>query len=319
MAKQPEAEGKASGAASGAGTPFGRILAIIGVNAALVLATVILASRSHGLPDLNTTTLAVGLLPVSAAMALVLACRRIDFAMPMLLCVAASFRGHSFGVSDDPFYRLAILCGLCAGVGLASALVTWYGRISSALWTGLVAFAFSLVVAGASPAAGPQWPWTAAVAGSLGLLLAGAAVLGATGLVVLPSSPPIIRSGSAGLSGLAGAWMFATASMALASQSEVTRRAITEFPLGGYPLVLAAVAMGGSLILRGRWGAVTAVALTCLGHLTWAFAWSADLGSRLVDIAVPAAAPLAAIPLYLAIDWVLRRRTGESAPTGLLA
>ena len=30
-------------------------------------------------------------------------------------------------------------------------------------------------------------------------------------------------------------------------------------------------------------------------------------------------APLAAIPLYLVIDWTVRRETSESAPTGLLA
>ena len=308
---------------SPAGGQVARFLAVLGVNIALALVAVILGSRPGGeLPELNARTLAVGLLPVSAALGLVVACRRIDFALPMILVLAATLRGQSFGLSDDPFWCLVVLCGITAGVGLVSALVTWYGRISSALWTALLAFGLWLLMAELKPAGGAavgEWPWTASLGASVGLLVVAAAVLGAIGLVNLPSSPPISRTGASGLAGLALAWMFACAAMALASQSGVARKAVADYPLAGYPVILSAAAMGGAYILRGRWGAPLAIILTGLGHLTWSFAWSAGLGNPLLDVAIPAAAPLAAIILYLLLDWTIRGRTGESAPTGLLA
>jgi len=121
------------------------------------------------------------------------------------------------------------------------------------------------------------------------------------GLVSLPSLPPIIRSGSKGLWGLASAWVIAGMAVAVASQSELST-AHTGKPELAYPTMLAAGAMGGAYILRGRWGALTAVVLTSLSHLVWSFAQFADLGSPLLNIIVPAAAPLVAIPLYLFMD-----------------
>jgi hypothetical protein len=198
--------------------------------------------------------------------------------------------------------------------------VTWYGRISSALWTGIFAFALWLILSMlkvASPAAGP-WPWAWAVGLSLGLLVVGAALLGLTGLVSLPSSPPIIRSGSKGFAGLALAWMIALAAQAVAAQSDALRLGADDV-LAAYPQMLAAGALGGAFILRGRWGILTAVIMTCLAHVGWSYVMHVDFGSRYAAALVPALAPLAAIPLYLVIDWIIRSRTGESAPTGLMA
>ena len=79
-----------------------------------------------------------------------------------------------------------------------------------------------------------------------------------------------------------------------------------------------AAALSGAYILRGRWGAPAAVVCACSGHLVWAFAAGTDLGGGVMQAAVPAAAPIAAVPLCLALDWAIRRRTGESAPTALL-
>lgn len=106
--------------------------------------------------------------------------------------------------------------------------------------------------------------------------------------------------------------------VALASQSEVAATQASE-PLLAYATMLAAGAMGGAYMLRGRWGALTAVVLTTLSHLVWSFARSADLGSPTLDIIIPSVAPLVAIPLYLFMDWIIRSQTSESAPTGLVA
>ena len=322
MKKQPDAKPEAGASESTASSEIARILAVLGINLALVLVVVIITSTEGGrLPDLNAKTLALGLLPVSAAAGLVLACRRLDLALPALLALAIALRVRPPELfQGDPPVRLAILCGVCGGVVLVSALVTWFGRIASALWTGLLAIGLWLLVRELGPVAASTggWPWPPALGASLGLLVVGAAALGAVGLVSLPSLPPIIRSGSKGLGGLASAWIIAGAAMALASQSEVAGSQANQ-PLLAYPLMLAAGAMGGAYIFRGRWGALTAVVLTALSHLTWSFAWSTNLGSPLLDIIVPAAAPLLAIPLYLFMDWLIRNQTSESAPTGLLA
>jgi len=322
MKKQPDAKPEAGAPESTAGSEIARILAVLGINLALVLVVVIITSTEGGrLPDLNAQTLALGLLPVSAAAGLVLACRRLDLALPALLALAIALRVRPPELfQGDPPVRLAILCGVCGGVALVSALVTWFGRIASALWTGLLAIGLWLLARELGPEAGYMggWPWPPALGASLGLLVVGAAALGAVGLVSLPSLPPIIRSGSKGLGGLASAWVIAGAAMALASQSEVAGFRVNQ-PLLAYPPMLAAGAIGGAYIFRGRWGALVAVVLTALSHLTWSFAWSTHLGSPLLDIIVPAAAPLLAIPLYLFMDWLIRNQTSESAPTGLLA
>jgi len=322
MAKDEKPQSEPGAAPSSAGTQAARILAILGVNAILVLMVVVFTATERGeLPDLNAKTLQIGLLPVSAAIGLILACRRIDLALPAVLGLLFALHTNTHILSSDPTIRLATLCGIGAGIGLASAIVTWFGRISSALWTALLAIGLWFLAmtfgtwGGFAPAG---WPWPAALAASLGVLIVGGALLGATGLVVLPSQPPIIRSGSGGIIGLTGAWMIAGISLALAAQSEIAH-SLADRPQLAYPPVLAAAALGGAYILRGRWGAPVAVILTGAGHLAWSFALSADLGSKILDLAVPAAAPLVAVPLYLAIDWAVRHSTSESAPTGILA
>lgn len=323
MANDSEGSAPSRGGAGGTlvGGAAARLITILIVNLALAMTAVIYAQLRGGkLPSLNAETLSLGLLPISAAMGLVLACRRIDFSLPIVLVLALDLQGNRGFFSGDTFLRLVVVCGVCGAVGLVSATVTWYGRVSSALWTGILAFGLWLVIGvlkieGAGPG---TWPWIWAVPISVGLLAAGAAVLGLTGLVVLPSSPPIIRSGSGGFAGLVGAWILAGAAVALASQSNVAQ--VTPQALqAAYPQMLAAGALGGAFILRGKWGALTAVLLTCVGHLTSSFAWSTNLGNSTADILVPALAPLAAIPLYLIMDWLIRRHTGESSPTGLLA
>jgi len=68
MANQPDERPEAGRAASSAGTELARVLAILGVNFILVLVVIVFASTDRGkLPDLNYQTLAVGLLPISAA------------------------------------------------------------------------------------------------------------------------------------------------------------------------------------------------------------------------------------------------------------
>jgi hypothetical protein len=322
MTKEAEEKSSAGGVEPSTGSDLARILAILGINLFAVVLAVVVASSDHGsLPDLNARTLAVHLLPVSAAMGLLLACRRLDLALPAVLALAVVLRnGPPRWFPDDPSLRVASLCGLCAGIGLASAVVTWSGRIASALWTALLAIGLWLLaqqMTGLLPSSG-EWPWPAALSASLGLLVVGAAVMGMTGLVALPGTPPIIRSGSRGLAGLMTAWMLAGVAVALAAQSE-SIRSLADKPLEAYPPVLAAAAMGGAYILRGRFGAAAAIALTAVGHLVWAFIWSADLGSPLADLVVPAAVPLVCLPLYLGIDWTIRRSTGESPPTGLMA
>jgi hypothetical protein len=337
MAKKEETEASAAGGGSGVGGEVARLIGVLGINLVLVLVVVIFASSQQGaLPDLNRTTLMIGLLPVSAAFGLVLACRRLDLALPMVLALAVALRGHPPKFfPDDPYLQIAAVCGAGAAVGLVSALVTWIGRISSALWTGLLAgglWLLSQQVGGQGPWAwptalvatltgttGPElWAWPAALAASLGLLVVGAAVLGATGLVSLPSMPPIIRTGAKGLVGLVGAWVLAGAAVGLAAQSEAAGP-LPDQPLAAYAVVLASGALGGAYILRGRWGALVAVLLTSLSHLAWSFAWSADMKSPMLHLGVVAGIPLIALPLYLAVDWLIRRETSESAPTGLLA
>ena len=322
MAKQSEDQGESKGAGSAAGSQAARILAIVGIQLILALVVVIFTSTYHGtLPDLDTDTLAVGLLPVSAAMGLLLACRRLDLALPAVLALTIALRGKTPSFfPDDPALRLAALCGVAAAFGVVSAVVTWLGRISSAFWTAILAtgiwvFAHDLGTP-LLPVSG--WPWPASLGASLGLLAIGAAVFGAIGLISPPSSPPIIRSGAHGLAGLLGAWLVAGVAIALAAQSEIARP-MADKPFEAYLPVLAALAMGGAYILRGRSGAVVAVITTCTAHLVWMFAWSADLGTQPADFLVPAAAPLLAIPLFLITDWLIRRQTSESAPTGLVA
>lgn len=206
-------------------------------------------------------------------------------------------------------------------MGLASAAVTWYGRISSGLWTALLAFGLWYFAKAVStwhlmPVGG--WPWTAAVAASLGVLAAGAAVLGAAGLVNLPSSPPIIRSGSRGFAGLAGAWVVVGLSVALLAEWNAAKQ-LVDRPALAYPPILAAGALGGAYVLRGRWGALEAVLLTALAHLTWSFLWNAKLADGWLDAAIPILAALAAVPVYLLADAVIRDKTSEGPPTGLLA
>jgi hypothetical protein len=331
MKKQPDAKPEAAATPSTAGSEIARILAVLGVNLVLVLIVVIITStEGGGLPDLNAHTLALGLLPVSAAAGLVLACRRLDLALPTLLALAIALRVRPPELfQGDPPVRLAILCGVCGSVCLMSALVTWFGRIASALWTGLLAIGLALLAKEFSPAIISSldtwrtggWPWPAALGASLGLLVAGAAALGAMGLVSLPSLPPIIRSGSKGLAGLASAWVIAGVAVALTSNVDATAYQMhNDYNLEfSYATMLAAGAMGGAYILRGRWGALTAVVLTSLSHLVWSFAQFANLGSPLMNVIVPAAAPLLAIPLYLFMDWLIRSQTSESAPTALLA
>jgi len=298
-----------------------RILVILGVNLALVFAVTALASIHGSLPDLNAKTLAVQLLPVSAAMGLVLVCRRLDLALPVLFVAAAAMRANPWAFTGDPWLRMLILCGLAAGVAVVSTLVTWYGRIASALWTVLLAgLLWHLpVLAKAPPLLGSAgWPWTAAVGASMGFLLVAAAVLGLARLVAPPSSPPIFHTGSHGLAGLAAAWAVAAVAMVLAAGADAPKE-IAKAPWLAYPPALAAADLGGAYILRGQWGALSAVVLTAVGHLAWAFTLQANLGDKTLNAVVPAAAPLVAIPLYLFLDWLIRQRTGESAPTALLA
>ena len=298
-----------------------RLLTILGVNLALVFAVTALASAHGSLPNLNAGTLAVHLLPVSAAMGLVLVCRRLDLALPVLFFAAAAMRANPLAFAGDPWLRMLILCGLAAGVAVVSTLVTWYGRIASALWTVLLAGLLWRLpeLAKAPPLFGSAgWPWTAAVAASMGFLLVAAAVLGLARLVAPPSSPPIFHTGSHGLAGLAAAWAVAAVAMVLAAGADAPG-GVAKAPWLAYPPVLAAAALGGAYILRGQWGALSAVVLTAVGHLAWAFTRHANLGDKTLNAIVQVAAPLIAVPLYLLLDWLIRQRTGESAPTALLA
>ena len=297
-----------------------RLMAIVAVNLALALAVFIYGSlEGGGLPSLNAETLALGVMPVSAAMGLMLVCRRIDFSLPMILAFALALATKRYIVLGEPFVPLLTTCLIAAVLGLASALVTWYGRISSALWTGLLAFSLWLLLTVLEiPRAGPgPWPWPWALLLALAVIGGGSAVLGATGLLSPPNMPPIIRTGVRGLPGLVAAWMLAAVTCALASLSKAAHLSAEEIQ-EAYPQVLSAAVLGGGFILRGKWGAPTAVGLACLGHLVWAFAYQTHLPVTTVDILLPAGAPLVAIPLYLVIDRLIRRSTGESAPTGLL-
>jgi hypothetical protein len=304
--------------------PLLRLLVALAMNLALLVAVTVLASRHKGLPELTAETLMVGLLPVSAAMGLVLVCRRLDLSLPALFVLAAMLRANRFAFEEGaPAARLAAIGGICAGACLVAAAVTWYGRIASGLWTGLVALGATAMAAKAEPLPVPLgavegWPWPVAVGVSMGFLVLGAAVLGGGRLVVPPSRPPLIGGDARGFAGLASAWVIAGLAVALAASSDKAVAA-SDDPLLVYFAPLAAAALSGALVLRGRWGAVAAVGLASVGHLVWALAWSADLGGREVDLVLPAAAPLAAVPLYLLIDAAIRRWTRESAPTGLLA
>ncbi|MCX5683060.1 MAG: hypothetical protein NT049_05170 [Planctomycetota bacterium] len=322
MKNQPEEKPAAGGgAATSTGSELARVLAILGVNLIFVMVAVVFTSTGRGkLPDLNFQTLMVGLLPVSAAMGLMLGCRRLDLSLPAVFALMIALRGNPFILHGSEISRMGILCGIGAGLGAASALVTWIGRMASALWTALLAMALWAVLPQVSvlmPTSG-MWAWPVALAAALGALVVGGMAMGLTGMVALPSTPPIIRTGARGLSGLVGAWMVAGVALALAAQS-ADAKPMAGDPLAAYPAMLAAGALGGAYILRGRWGAVVAVALTCVSHLAWAFTVSTDFGSPLADALVPMAAPLAAVPLYLLVDRAIRSSTSESAPTGLLA
>jgi len=297
-----------------------RAMAVAAVNIALGVTVFILGSLKGGkLPALDTRTLGIGVMPVSAAMALMLSCRRIDFALPMILAFALAFQTKRLIVVGEPYVSLLTTVGIAAALGLASALVTWYGRISSALWTGILGFSLWMVLAVLKipdPGPGP-WPWPAALALTLALVAGGAALLGTVGFVNPPNLPPIMHAGGRGLTGLILAWVLASITCALASLSDAARLPADRLQ-AAYPLALSAAVLSGAFIQRGRWGAMTAIALACLGHLVWAFTYETHLANETADVLLPAAAPLAAIPLYLGIDWLIRRSTGETAPTGLL-
>ena len=146
MAKDEKPQSEPGSAAGSAGTQAARILAVLGVNVILVLMVIVFtATERGGLPDLNAKTLQIDLLPVSAALGLILACRRIDLALPAVLGVLFALQTSRHILPDDATIRLAALCGIGAGIGLASALVTWFGRISSALWTALLAVGLWIV------------------------------------------------------------------------------------------------------------------------------------------------------------------------------
>jgi len=320
MKNQPEEKPSSGGAAVSTGSELARVLAILGINLIFVLIAVFFATGRGRLPDLNFQTLFVGVLPISAAMGLMLGCRRLDLALPAVFALMVALRGNSHILPGDEMSRMGILCGIGAGIGILSSLVTWIGRIASAFWTALLAVVLWVLaqhVTATFPASG-TWAWPVALAASLCALGVGGVAMGATGLVALPSTPPIIRTGARGLTGLVGAWMIAGVALALAAQAE-TAKSVASQPLTAYPSMLAAGALGGAYILRGRWGAVVAVALTCASHLAWAFVMSTDFGDPLADALVPAAAPVVAVPLYLLVDRAIRSSTSESAPTGLLA
>ncbi|MCX5654631.1 MAG: hypothetical protein NTY65_08305 [Planctomycetota bacterium] len=321
MKNQPEEKPSAGGSTTSAGSELARILAILGINLIFVLVAVVFASSGHGnLPDLNFQTLMVGTLPVSAAMGLMLGCRRLDLALPAVFALMIALSGNSHVLPGDDWTRLGFLCAIAAGIGLLSALVTWIGRVASAFWTALLALVLWMLAQHVTVvlATSGQWQWPVALAASLCALVVGGVAMGATGMVALPTTPPIIRTGARGLAGLVCAWMIAGIALALAAQSE-TAKSMADQPMAAYPAMLAAGALGGAFILRGRWGAVVAVALTCAGHLAWAFAVSTDFGNPLADALVPMCVPVAAVPLYLLIDRAIRASTSESAPTGLLA
>ena len=61
--------------------------------------------------------------------------------------------------------------------------------------------------------------------------------MGVTGMVALPTTPPIVRTGARGLSGLIGAWMIAGIALALAAQSE-TAKSMIDQPLAAYPPIV---------------------------------------------------------------------------------
>ena len=222
---------ESGGGVPGAGGQLVRLSVILVANAALAVAAIILTSTEHGkLPALDAQTLMVDLLPISAAFGLLLACRRIDFSLPALLAVAVALRLHPSLLPAEPAARLGILCGITAGVGLVSAMVTWFGKISSALWTALLAVGLWMVAKAVSGEADPHqvgWAWPAAVAASLGLLAIGAIMLGAVKFIDLPSSPPIIGTGLRGFAGLVGIWILVGLAVGLFAQWDAPRRSPT--------------------------------------------------------------------------------------------
>ena len=320
MKNQPEEKPSSGSAAVSAGSELARVLAILGINLIFVLIAVFFATGRGKLPDLNFETLFVGMLPVSAAMGLMLGCRRLDLALPAVFALMIALRGNTHLLPGDEMSRMGILCGIGAGIGILSSLVTWIGRIASAFWTALLAAVLWVLAQQMTvilPTSG-TWTWPVALAASLCALVVGGVLMGAAGMVALPTTPPIVRTGARGLGGLIGAWMIAGIALALAAQAE-TAKPMADQPLAAYPSMLAAGALGGAYILRGRLGAVVAVAMTCAGHLAWAFVVSTSFSDPLVDALVPVAAPVAAVPLYLLVDRAIRASTSESAPTGLLA
>ncbi len=293
-----------------------RVLVILGALAGLAILVAILAERY---PAFDAETLRIGLLPVSAAAALVVVCRRIDLSLPFLFTMAAALFANRFVFESEPLARAGTVLAIAAGIGLGAALVTWFGRVSSALWTILAAGAMIAVTHHARPVpvvgTVGGWPWPAAVGGAMGLLLVGAAGLGWTGLVWPPSHPPLLAVGAKGLAGLAPAWTVAAAAVGMAALSE---NALGDPETGAFVLPMAAVALGGAYVLRGRWAAVAAVVLAGLAHVVVAAAGGAEYGTRSAEIVLTALLPLAAVPVYLILDALVRQRTGESAPTGLL-
>lgn len=309
------------------GKEWVRVAAILAVNLLLVLAAVLWACAGN-VPPLTTQdkpasaleegafvpqtlNLHAELLPVSAAMALILTFRRLDLALPATMVLVAAMRGL-LPVAGAPA-MLAITFAIGAGLGLTNAACTYYGRVSSALWTGV------LLLGLLGPWLNPfgdyplgAWPRHVALAVSLGWLTAGAFLLGVLGLSGCPSNPPDLPAGKRGWAGLACAWVVAEVGAGLAVQSA------TCYPAGGlleYPLILSSAAMSGAFILRGRMGALTAVALACVAHLCCALARSfGDVASHAGHPGyglLTAAWPLMAVVLYVAIDRLIRRYGNE--------
>ena len=321
--KGPDADGSRRAPALGHPQAI-RIALILAANAAVAIAALVFVCLGPCvMPDLRMgsplVTMAVATLPASAAFGLMLGCRRIDLSLPMIAALAVGLNASPHFLSFQPIATLGLLCGLGAALAAIGAAVTWYGRISSALWTALVAMALVGIDAHLGGLGGHReaWSWPWALAASMGLLVGGAALLGMAGLVSPPNLPPILRAGPAGLTGLAAAWVLAAVAMVLAAKSEL---APDKQVLPSYGAILAAGAMGGAYILRGRWGAMAAVLLTSMAHFSWLFAATAFQGGgrNLACILIPALVPLAVVPAYLVADRLIRTRTGESPATALM-
>ena len=294
-----------------------RFITVIAVNVGLAVAA--LVTSGGRLPEFSAENFQVHLLPVSAAMGLMLACRRLDLSLCALFALAAAMRANPHVFAGGPAARLALVCVWCTGIALASALVTWYGKIASSLWTALLGLGLYVLAGRINPllAASGAWPTAFAAAVAMAVLVVGTLVFGTTGLVVPPSRPSILPTGTRSFASLAAAWALAAVVVALAAASPRAAREAGETAFL-MPVVPAAGALGGTFILRGKWGALEAVALSALAHLAWRFLALTYAGDTYARTLVQFGAPLAAIPLYLFIDAAIRRRTHESAPTALL-